>query len=378
MKNDALYSVIIINYNNYDLLFTAIISVLHQNYSNIQLIISDDCSSLFDLNKVNNYISNNMDSNIKSVKFVINDSNIGTVATLGKCIDMCDGEYVLVFASDDELYDENVLSNYVTYFQKTGSNIIASQWRLCDSNLNFKKNYINSKKNKRLNNDIDRLYYLMCRYNLFGSGSVSYRKSIFNKYGSFNLNYNYLEDWPFWLLLLRNGELIYYADFNGLNHRTGGISTSVNNIKLVKRFRNEILNVFSNDIIPYYDIFNFYQKYQILKSYDSHIYQYIDTNNVSSHLKLLNQEIKKNRKIRILFIFKNYFPNIIEKIIILFKYNLCVPLSFIQTLMIALFFINNKYHNCNCIFILYLIFYIIFYIINDMFLNFIYLRRRIK
>ena len=52
MKKNELYTIIITNYNNSKYLKNAINSVLNQKYNNIELIITDDASTDFDLESI--------------------------------------------------------------------------------------------------------------------------------------------------------------------------------------------------------------------------------------------------------------------------------------------------------------------------------------
>ena len=56
MKKSELYTIIITNYNNSKYLKNAINSVLNQKYNNIELIITDDNSTEFNLENIKKYI----------------------------------------------------------------------------------------------------------------------------------------------------------------------------------------------------------------------------------------------------------------------------------------------------------------------------------
>ena len=60
MENKTkLITIILTNYNNEEYIYKAIDSILEQDYGNIELIITDDCSKKFDKDKINNYIDKN-------------------------------------------------------------------------------------------------------------------------------------------------------------------------------------------------------------------------------------------------------------------------------------------------------------------------------
>lgn len=378
MNNNALYTVIITNYNNTKYLQNALNSVFKQNYKNIQLIITDDGSTEFELKKIKKYIEKNKKNNIKSVDYIINDKNIGTVKTLNKAIKQAKGEYILFFASDDELYDEKVLNNFEKRFIETNYNIITSQWRICDENMNYNYNFVDEKRSEKLNRNIEELKYVMCRSNIYGSGSTSYRKMIFKKYGLFETKYTLLEDWPYWLKLLRNNELIYYANFYGLNHRDGGISKTTNISKKLKIFRNEILMTYTNEILPMINAFPYRKQYNILRGFEHQMYSYADTNDIQKYNEELYKNIKKEKIVRLLWIYNNFFPNIIEKIRMQIKYNKVLIVTIITSICICYILANILNLPKNILFIIYLLTYSITYIINSIVINLLRIKKRVK
>lgn len=70
-KDQILFSVIILTYNNTEYLFGLLDSLFKQTYNNIELIISDDASTSFDMNKIDNYIKSNKKNNIVSYQIII-------------------------------------------------------------------------------------------------------------------------------------------------------------------------------------------------------------------------------------------------------------------------------------------------------------------
>ena len=331
MKNKKKFSIIVLNYNNFNYLFEMIDSVYNQIYNNIEMIIIDDASIYFDKNKILKYV-NDKNKNI-NIQIIINKINIGTVKNVNKALKYATGDYYLITASDDVLANNETISNYVKYFEKTNSNIIASQWIICDNKLNKIKKFIPSYKMKLYNKSQKLLLFDMCKSNRFGSGATAYKKEIFNRY-SFDEKYRYLEDWPFWLNALFNNEKIYFAPFSGLLHRGGGISESHTVKGSTLLFYKELLDTFHKEIIPKLSLFNNYQKWSILDSYKYNIEFYKKYLDISQYENELNT-LKSNKKIRKYFIINELNPHIIRKIIVLWKYNRIVPYTFILTIIIS-------------------------------------------
>lgn len=358
-------SIILTNYNNEEYIYKAIDSILEQDYGNIELIITDDCSKKFDKDKINNYIDKNKKNNIVNVDFIINDKNLGTVKTLNKALKKAKGDYILFFASDDKLANKHVLSNFSKVFKSKKYNIITSNWILCDSNLKPIKKYKSTLYLKIYNFiNVKKLFARMCCSNIFGSGATCYRKEVFEKYGYINEEYKLLEDWPFWLSLLKNKERIYYANFDGLLHRTGGISESSLVTETKKQFFQEMLQTFNLEIIPNLSNFGLLSRFKIIRSYYLHIKYHEKYIDVCKEYETFNN-LFDNKLIKILWMIDKVNPKILEKIKILSRFNKIVPMTFIITLILIIIIINtiiiNKYF---LIFLITLIYLIIYYFLS--------------
>jgi len=116
-----LISVIMPVYNRHELLAYSINSILNQTYSNIELIIIDDCSNKETKNVLEKY------KGINNVIIMHNVENYGCYTSINLALNMCSGDYITCHGSDDvslkyrierlvkELNDENILmtGNYI-------------------------------------------------------------------------------------------------------------------------------------------------------------------------------------------------------------------------------------------------------------------------
>lgn len=337
-----LFTIILTNYNNEKYIYEAIDSILKQSYDNIELIITDDCSKNFNKGLIEKYILNNKKNDLK-VKFLVNNHNIGTVKTLNKALKMAQGEYVLFFASDDKLADKNIIYDYAKKLKK--NNIVTSQWIICDNNLKLKKRYVKAFKNLILNFFPQKRLYNMCLSNQFGSGSTAYKLSVLKKFNYLDNNYLYLEDWPLWLRMLSNGEKIIFINKMGLYHRSGGISTDESNNYFYKKFCNEMILTFKNEVLKIYENFNALEKYKILRSYKFHLENYKNIVNNEMDWNLYLSKMNERKILMYFYYIDQLTPKILNKITILFKYNKIVPITFIINLMLSLlfnYFFNEK------------------------------------
>lgn len=359
IKNNVIdkFSILVLNYNNFDYLFEMIDSIYSQSYPNIELVITDDASTYFDKDIIIDYISKK-ERQIKTSIFV-NGNNIGTVKTINKYLKYLTGDYYLITASDDVFANEKVVSNYVDYFKNNNSNIITSQWIICNDDLKKIKNYIPKYKISQYNNSPEKILFEMCKCNRFGSGATAYRKELFSKY-KFDETYIYLEDWPFWLKLLFNNEKIYVAPFDGLLHRSGGISETNVISSSKQKFFKELLETFHKEIIPNLKRFNFYKQWSIIDSYKFYIEYYGNYIDTSFYKNELNFIIYNNNKVKYYFYLNELNPHLCRKLFNLFKHNRIVLLSFLLTIIVSFIIANYVYIN-NIILLFMVLLYIFIY-----------------
>jgi glycosyltransferase involved in cell wall biosynthesis len=222
-----LVTVITPAYNSAQILET-VESVLSQAYPNIEYIITDDGSDMFpkaEIKRLKNY------EHIKDFKIIEHECNIGTVKNINGALKVSRGEYVFFLSGDDVFEDEEVISEWVDKFEKTGAMIITAYRKVYDCDLQ-KLIYIAPKKSqvrkiKRLTPS--ELYQDLCTENyILGSVTARSRKCI-EKYGYFDERYKLIEDYPMNLYLLRQGEKIVFWDRCAVKCRGSGISVAENN-----------------------------------------------------------------------------------------------------------------------------------------------------
>lgn len=91
-----LCSVIIPSYNSYKYIGETIRSVSSQTYSNIEIIVIDDCSE----DNTTNLVTNLMNEDDRII-LIRNENNIGVAETRNKGVQVANGEYIAFIDSDD-------------------------------------------------------------------------------------------------------------------------------------------------------------------------------------------------------------------------------------------------------------------------------------
>ena len=94
-------SIMIPTYNQKDYLRNTIISVINQDYDNIEIVISDDASTDDTESLVTEIIKDNPD---RDIKYIRRTSNLGHIANYHDTLqNIVTGEYVLNLDGDDFL-----------------------------------------------------------------------------------------------------------------------------------------------------------------------------------------------------------------------------------------------------------------------------------
>lgn len=281
---EKLFSVIILHYNQPQYVKTALDSVFSQNYENIEIIFADDASKAIETEDLKNYCQKNKKENIKNIKWQINEKNLGTVKSLNKAIDKAEGDYILFFAADDALFDENVLSNFAKEFESASQDtyMVSSQCYMMDESL---KNLINKFVDVSEGMEFNKLsaieqYRVFAKKCFLAIGATAMRKQMFENFGKFSEIYKLVEDWSYFLKLTREGGKIKFANFNGLLHRNGGVSHTNPTDKVpphIIAYRYDIVKILENEVFPYPQLFSLSDRAEIFSFYKIYLKDYKDT-----------------------------------------------------------------------------------------------------
>ncbi|MFH1352777.1 MAG: glycosyltransferase [bacterium] len=197
--NNPLVSVILPTYNREYLIVEAIESVLSQSYSNLELIVVDDCSTDSTKKKVTDL----KDSRIRYVKL---EKNRGPAYGRNVGINLAKGEFV-AFQDDDDYWLKDKLEKQVKAL--SGSPITTGMVYTGIYNVKKdRKKYIPSKKNVVRDGLIFRL---LLRGNFVPIHALI-RRNCFEKTGLFDEDLPVLEDWDMWIKISMRYKILYIRE----------------------------------------------------------------------------------------------------------------------------------------------------------------------
>lgn len=270
-KSRGLISAIVVHYNNGDLIYETLDSILTQDYPEIELIVSDDKSPVgFDANAILAYIENHKRNNIKNIIINENKENLGTVRHLEVIRGLSGGEFEISIAADDVWKYTDVFTSFIELFNKLGPDAqwIVSQVEMCDytmqkmNGLFMPDNIIELVKRK----DRQGLLNIECHSCILPGLGSAFRRLFFDKIGSLSEDYYLVEDYSTHLRALRLGIMPHYLDKVTAKHRSGGISHGNvrNGQELHMKLLHDYVRAFELEVLPYPELFakrRFFQSY---------------------------------------------------------------------------------------------------------------------
>lgn len=252
------FSVVILHYNQPQFIYQALDSVLFQDYGNVELLIADDHSDIFDQEMVEDYIRKNKGENLSSYSIVRGEENTGTVGNINRGLAAATGDYILFFAADDALFGKETLSRFAKELQALPEEeyILSGQCMMYDTRLTeIQSKYVDERVAVRLNSRPAAEQFVgLVGSCLYAMGATAFKRKIFDIQGPFDERYAFIEDWSYFLKSARNGHRITFVSFPALKHRDGGVSHHKGNKNLpyhVVKYHDDILLIMEYEIIPY-------------------------------------------------------------------------------------------------------------------------------
>ncbi|MBU3836755.1 MAG: glycosyltransferase [Candidatus Phocaeicola faecigallinarum] len=215
MNNFPLVTVGIVTYNSSKYILEALNSIKEQSYRNIELIISDDCSSDNTIDLCNSWLCSNRERFV-NVNLITVEKNTGTSGNCNRVLNASNGEWIKFLAGDDlllpdaiEKYVEFVLSNkniFVTFAES-----IHFEGNFYDRNFSYKKLNL---RNFAFNDKITaKQQFNILTKKFIGAGSTLFAKvSVIKEVGGFDERFKLQEDYPLFIKITKAGYKLFRLD----------------------------------------------------------------------------------------------------------------------------------------------------------------------
>ena len=211
MELQPLVSVVVITYNSSKTVIETLESIKAQTYQNLELIISDDCSSDNTCEIVKDWLDDNA-SHFVHAELVKTDKNTGVSGNINRGVAKSNGEWIKSIAGDDLLIS-TAIEEYVNYVTNHSEKV---QMCVCDVELfardgivplNLIKFY--EKCFKLESEDYKHQRKRVMTSLVFVGPAYFYSKKLFDEVGGFSEEYGCAEEWPFVYKIIMGGNRVY-------------------------------------------------------------------------------------------------------------------------------------------------------------------------
>lgn len=215
-------------YNQEDYIREAVLGALAQDYTPLEIILSDDCSldRTFDIMRevATGYHGPH------TVKILRNASNMGLVGHVNRLFDMAEGELVVLAAGDDISLPERTQKLVSAWLEDRNVDAICSAYIKMDEHGNMMEE-------RAFQSFIPTSQWLVTPKTFWFGCSAAYTKRLFTRFGL--ITYNTTEDVVYYRRALLLGGVKYIAE-SLVKYRIGcGISTKRKSGKVKAVQRNE-------------------------------------------------------------------------------------------------------------------------------------------
>ena len=224
-------SVCIPTFNRYELLCKTLDSICSQTYANIEIIVSDNCSSDKTPTVAEKY---------SNVKYFRQSEEVNWYENWNSSLALAQGDLIAIY-HDDDIYDERMIEECVNAFRENENAIM-----LHTASYHFKNDSIEDRfirpqpDHPKYMSSIEYLVYVTRYWCTINCPTVMVRKEIYRKY---RFNSDYLSaDYDMWFKMLQNeGGIIYLNTPLMFYRQHGSIKTKIDNFKAIKQYKEMFL-----------------------------------------------------------------------------------------------------------------------------------------
>lgn len=227
--NHPLVSCTVLSYNSAGTIEETLDSVKNQTYSNLELIISDDCSTDSTVEIAEKWLENN-EGRFVRVVLLTTSNNTGVCENCNRALNACQGVWQKGIAADDILLP-NCISDFVSFVNDNkDARWVSSYIRVYDEV--FEDGHcLNELAVSRLSffelNAEEQLKDITQR-NVINACSLFYEIKMIRELGGYDASFSF-EDYPFYVKTLENGykcffmpkETVGYRVHTSISHSSG-------------------------------------------------------------------------------------------------------------------------------------------------------------
>ena len=214
-----LVSVVVCSYNNEKFILDCLNSIFDQSYENIELLISDDCST----DRTYEIIKEWCESHKKRFArcyYKLNDFNFGISKNYNSILKLAQGNYIKILAADDILLNDAIKLESDFLANHLNDQIVYANCFIISENDTYPLNHVENMEifYKTIPKSGYNLVNSLIKNCFIAAPTVMFRGNTFKKYGYFREDLSF-EDWEYWIRLSKNGASIGYLNLIVLAYR---------------------------------------------------------------------------------------------------------------------------------------------------------------
>lgn len=272
-SENPLVSIIVITYNSAEYVLETLDSAKAQTYNNIELIISDDCSTDDTVLICKEWIQKNTYRFVRT-ELVVSVKNTGISANCNRGVNAAHGEWIKLVAGDDALLSNCITDNVSFISNQLDVRILFSGVRIIGSkNLAFDSS---SKALNLFSKSAKKQFKQLVVSNKVFTTSSFIRKVVIKELNGFDERIKNMEDYPFWIKATKAGYRLYFMPIDTVQYRVH--NESINQSFSVAKLYDEVNKTFYLYQLPNISLTNFLSMWHIylsLKSIGNHKYKFL-------------------------------------------------------------------------------------------------------
>lgn len=288
-ENNPLVSINVITYNSSKFVLETLESAKAQTYQNIELIVSDDCSTDNTVDICREWIEKNKYRFVRTELITV-EKNTGIAANCNRALKASKGEWIKGIAGDDVLLP-SCIDLFMSFIEKEpNARIIQSSidyYRDNFSNDNFiRTRDLSAHPIADITNSAFEQYKILLKGSVVNAPGAFISSSLLKELGGYDESYRF-EDWPMWLKATKNNNKIYYLNKSTVKYRIHSDSMYQSNTvgKIFGGFYKIERPMIENEILPNVSFIRGLEinyRYRVKLTFDK-----MGINNNSFFLKLL-------------------------------------------------------------------------------------------
>lgn len=247
MQN-PLVSICVITYNSSEYVLETLESAKDQTYKNVELIISDDCSTDNTVQLCRKWIEENSYRFVRC-EVLVPKCNTGVAANLNRAIAASHGEWIKSIAGDDLMLPTCVETYVESIGRFPGCQVFFSWFSTFQTNAENEKivSHCSQEKTREMAefNSLSAREQYICLLNgsntNLSAASAFIKKELLDRI-PYNEMYKYMEDYPMWVKLTKEGYKIEIIEHETVLYRHHeSLSTSVSSYYSSRYFQTKHL-----------------------------------------------------------------------------------------------------------------------------------------